>query len=276
MIPIDRNSKKFYNNAPACLSGTVSWHGGKKLEKELLLDSLSNTAEQKSACNPHLQDVLPNSVAFLDSAYYAPESVLPHSFLLQHAEPEKIEHEIPKSTRKHVEIDQGEKVSSRSSHIGLIASTSVGILVALFLFPMIRLAERGTRSFVTESYTGEIVRRVDQYEQLNSNLNANQIVEEMVPVNLALNGWKEVRSEIFSANDGFDTSTAHFSDKEILGFLPILWMDTEGFGEPIPLDMLSLSDRMLLVMLGQEGSVRSAFGQDILFKDGRIFFRDLR
>jgi len=236
------------------------------------------------ACNPHLQDVMHDSVTFLDSAYYSPESVLPPSFLLQHSEPEKIENENPKSTKKRIEIDLDEKVAPRSSHIGLIASMSVGILIAVFLFPVIRLAERGTRSFVKESFTGEICRRVDQYEQINANLNAVQ-GDEILPINLALSGWKELRSEILAPNEGFNTPTARLdnvyptaycSDKDILKLPPPLWGDSEDFLEPIPLDMSTLSDRMLLVLLGQESTARSAFGQDILFKDGRIFFRDLR
>lgn len=261
------------------------------MEKDLPLDSLSNTlndhkvcqAEQGRACDQHLQDVMPNSVAFLDSAYYAPESVLPPSFLLQYSEHEKVEREIPKTTRKRIEIDLDEKVHPQSSHIGLIASMSVGVLIAVFLFPVIRLAERGTRSFVTESYTGEICRRVDQYEQINASQNIPQI-EEMVPINLALSGWKEACSDMLAPHTGFDVSAAqfgnefsavHFSDKSIVDFSTPLWADTEGSGEQIPLTMFGLSDHMLLVMLEQEETVRSAFGQDILFKDGRIFFRDL-
>ena len=245
------------------------------MEKELLpcnphLQSESATLQHESIHAGETQDVMPNSVTFLDSAYYSPESVLPPSFLLLHSEPEKFESASPKTTRKRVEINDDEKVPPRSSHIGLIASMSVGILIAVFLFPVIRLAERGTRSFVTESFTGEIGRRVDQYEQINASLNTTQ-VEEMVPINLALSGWKEVRSDILAPLEGFDAPT-----KDFLQFPPSLWTDTEGLGEPIPLDIISLSDRMLLVMLGQEGTVRSAFGQDILFKDGRVFFRDLR
>ena len=230
------------------------------------------------------QDVMLNSGTFLDSAYYSPESVLPPAFLLQHSEPEKSEGKIPKTIRKRIEIDDDEKTPSRSSPIGLIASLSVGILVAVFLFPVIRFAERGTRSFMTESFTGEIGRRVDQYEQINANRNTDQI-EEMLPINLALSGWKEVPSDILASHEYFDTPTdllenafpaARFSENGILNFQPPLWTDTEDWEELTPLDMLSLSDRMLLVILGQESAARSAFGKDILLKDGRVFFRDLR
>jgi len=258
--------------------------------------------------NSEKQDFAPNSSIFLDSAFFAPESVLPPSFLLQTSEPDEVQREIPKAAKKletESETEEDEELPPRSSRwIGLIASVSVGMVIAVFLFPMLEFAKRSTRSYVEESWMTEINRRVDQYEQIHSNTLRD---EELQPLNLALNGWQELYSEVFSPsllppatlwftmeppNRLVDTS--HFYQEEgiIVGDAPseaqtlnaaireqqpFPWANWEGMDDPIPFGTSGLLDTLLLSIPPRswEGTARSAYGQDVLIKDGRVFFRVL-
>jgi hypothetical protein len=231
-----------------------------------------------------------SSGTFLDSAYFSPETVLPAHFLLYPSEPDEVEPKTPK-VAKRIEID--EDPPPRSSHgIGLIASVSVGIVIAGFLFPMIRYAERSTRSYVTDSWMNEINRRVDQYEQIHGTQNNELPVTELPPYNLALSGWQELHSEILahpsgSANAKAEAATFGIGTRVVRGQQPASLlpdgvsldeMISEGVLDEPPYREFSYNpfewfDSILLVIQGQESSVRSAYGQAILFKDGRVFFR---
>jgi len=225
----------------------------------------------------------PNSGIFLDSACYSPESILPAGFLLQNSEPHDIEREIPRA--KRIEIDEEEEVVSRSTPwLGLIASVSVGIVVAVFLFPMIQYVKRGARSLVTESWVSEINRRVDQYEQINQGDAPNS--EETQPINLALYGWLGLQPEILVysplqqktsewAVHEWELDRTHAKNEVIRGQQPSFAPRVSGWDEPISLDTGSLSDHVLIIIPGQDNLIRLAYGQYILFKDTRIFFREL-
>jgi len=180
------------------------------------------------------------------------------------------------------------KSTSKSSHwigshrIGLVTSVSVGIVVAFFVFPMMRYAERSTRSYVTGNWMSEIHRQVDQYEQIHVNRSNVPRIEELLPFNLALHGWQELYSTPPSGPTKYSLASIiqaggepHPPNDVVRGQQLIFLTDFGGLNEPIPLDMSGMSDHILLSMPGQESSVRSALGQDILFKEGRVFFRIL-
>jgi hypothetical protein len=257
----------------------------------------------------------------LDSAYFSPETLLPAHLLLSPSEPDEIKPEIPKVAKK---IEKEDEPPPRPSHwIGLIASVSVGIIIALVVFPMIRYAERSTRDYVTDSWVNEISRRVDQYEQIHGTKNDGQ-VEEMPPYNLAFSGWQELHSGILASpssrsprvstgriyshddpwNDPWKMSLEDRADRYFEGRDTSIAMafplartsDTtqnqyetirhhqqpliplpnlEGLEEPMPLDISGFLEYILLIAPGQEIPVRSAYGQDILIKDGRVFFRSV-
>ena len=172
---------------------------------------------------------------------------------------------------------------SKSSHrIGWVISISIGIVIAFFLFPMIRYAARSTQSYVTENWRSEINRRVDQYEQIHGNKSNVPRIEEMLPFNLALSGWQELLL------DSQSTSTEcfrpymilaegePFPSTEIIGERNSSFLtDFDDWGGSIPLDISGMTDPILLSLPEQESSVRSAFGQGILLKKGRTFFRVL-
>jgi hypothetical protein len=239
------------------------------------------------------QDGEPQSGVFLDSAYLSPEAILPTSFWLQNSDHIENDHDegerkIPPTNRNRAEIDESDDVPSRSFPIGLIASVSVGIVIAVFLFPAIQHVKRSTRSYVAESWRSEINRRVDQYEQINQGAVPGA---EMLPINLALSGWCEVDSKILAApalwqgkiarnaDSSFDDTTVTLENDPILpphwfgiNFYPIHEGHVYSAGTPT---LNILSDHMLLIMPGQDNPVRSAYGQYILFKDARVFFREL-
>ncbi|MDR0328036.1 MAG: SurA N-terminal domain-containing protein [Planctomycetaceae bacterium] len=235
------------------------------------------------------EDSEPQSGVFLDSACLSPESILPASFWLQNSDHDERERNIPPTDKKRIEFDESENASSRSFPIGLIASVSVGIVIAVFLFPAIQHVKRSTRSYVAESWRSEINRRVDQYEQINQ---GSVPGEEMLPINLALSGWREVDSEILAApalsqgkiahnaNSFFDDIIVHFENDPVMSpHRHNRWTSQCGCDRestfPHSLDVEGLSDHMLLIMPGQDNPLRSAYGQYILLKDARVFFREL-
>ena len=260
------------------------------------------------------EDYTPNSGTFLDSVYFSPETVLPTSYLLGGSEPEKTREIAPNTSKPIRRFEIDESPPRRSSHwIGLIASVSVGMVIAGFLFPMIQLAKRSARSYVTDSWTNEITRRVGQYEQIHANQGNTPHSEELQPYNLAMSSWQELCAEKLShaprtcemiAIDGartpfealidpmyarrythsppdaaIDDSAQHSEATVVQSRHSInLLAELTEFHDWCTLassDMISMADTMLLVTPGQETLVRSAFGQNILIKDGRVFFRVL-
>ena len=212
--------------------------------------------------------IIPNSGIFLDSACYSPEAMLPAFLLSAAAEQKESEMEKPKAA-KNIEI--AAEPPHSTPWIGLVASVSVGIIAAFVLFPLINYVKRSTQSRVAEMWMNEINQRVDQYEQIHGGSTAK--VEEVQPYNLALSGWQEVHAEMLSSNEASVMQAAH----EILRspypsqILPFF----EELDKPLLLDVEGLAEHMLLVIPGQMIPLRSAFGQDFLFQDGRIFSREL-
>ena len=246
------------------------------------LDSKEPDSKEPDSKEP---DPEPNSHFYLDPAYFSPESILPHSFLLPYTDPEDGERDIPKKTTRRINIDEdeeNEEHTPRSSRIGLIASTSVGILVAVFLFPMIQYVQRGARSYVAESWVSEIARRVDQYEQINQ---GSPLGEDMQPINLALSGWRELHSDSLSFfyEAAFYGHHHDFAPQGVIG-IPIAPFGGECPAIHVPekhdvtrkQESPLWSDSMLLIVPGEETVARSAYGQYFLFKDGRTFVRDLQ
>ena len=264
------------------------------------------------------QDYTPNSGTFLDSAFFSPETVLPASYLLGTSEPEEMKPiSTPKTARK-IEI---EEPSRQSSHwIGLVASVSVGILIAFFLFPMIAFVTRSTQSYVTSSWESEINRRVGNYEQIHAKQGSASQSEELLPYNLAVSSWQELHAEMFThspypnplAKPFFGSNQSPTPFEAVVGDpyalpYPCSWFEPDaiairsdknpdgtGIRKPrfsvsiledladfsewdvlVSADMVGMADMMLLITPRQENSVRSAFGQNILLRDGRVFFRIL-
>ena len=239
------------------------------------------------------QDYTPNSGTFLDSAFFSPETVLPSAYyLLGDSELDEIKSEKQKPARK---VEVVKAPPRRTPWIGLIASISVGMVIAGFLFPTIIYVTRSTHSYVAGNWEREINNRVGTYEQIHGQAHALQS-EELLPYNLAASSWQELH--FVSSNEGewhfpprsfptlFEAVTAPaygnpYADQtsgEMMWKEQSSVLHLDGFIDweiQIPSDMSGIADTMLLVTPGQETSVRSAFGQNILLRDGRVFFRVL-
>ena len=217
---------------------------------------------------------LPNSGIFLDSAYFAPESILPAQFLAN--EREQDDEQANAETVELIDTDEEDEAPRSFSKVGLIASISVGIIIALVLFLVIRYAERSTRSYVTESWVSEVSRRVGQYEQLYGTLHSTSSPEEMLPYNLALHAWQEVHLEDIASDFPCPCFSAHSESYDIVFchfevITPDVLYGYDSAHNSVP----GISDHILLLMPGRGIAVRLGFGQDLLFRDVRTFSRIL-
>ncbi|MCL2004657.1 MAG: hypothetical protein FWG73_00690 [Planctomycetaceae bacterium] len=226
----------------------------------------------KTQKEPNVQadyDAPPNSGIFLDSAHFAPESILPAQFLAYEHERDD---EPPRPLKTMEPLDEEDE--EKSSKIGLIASVSVGIIIAFALFLVIRYAERSTRSYVTESWVSEVSRRVGQYEQIYGTLHPAPNHEEMLPYNLALHSWQEIHLEKMTADIPCPCFSTHVESHEAM-CSHFGMISSDVLCHSALESLTGISDHILLLMPGREISVRLGFGQDLLFRDGRIFSRIL-
>ena len=188
-----------------------------------------------------------------------------------------VELDLPKVSKK---TSTPQTLPKTSHWLGLVVSVSLGVVVAFFLFPMIKHAERTTRSIATDNWATEIGRRVDSYEQIHGTLGSAPAVEEMLPLNLALHAWQELPHDALMPSFFWEfflgiKPSVILPDDIIRRQQSVLFSTVEGLNETTPLDLTGVPDDILLWMPSREGSVRSAFGRDILLKDGRVFLRTL-
>ncbi|MDR0521272.1 MAG: hypothetical protein LBH00_05410 [Planctomycetaceae bacterium] len=178
--------------------------------------------------------------------------------------------------------------------IGLIASVSVGIILAFLAFPMIRRAGRETTNYITQTHMNAINQRVDHFEQIHVKPNPSEPAGESNIFNLATSGWQKLPPQ--AATDFLSEQSPYPSHDIILsaaqpsvqpvnnGGLPAAVI--RGQDRPFPfewsypdiplsLDTRSAGDQILITDPAIKIPLRSAYGQDILMKDGRIFFRIL-
>ena len=239
----------------------------------------------------------PNSGTFLDSAFFSPETFLPDSYLLSSSEQKEANTDVPKAAPV---VESNDESPQKSSHwIGLVASVSVGIVVAVFLFPMIEFVKRSTQFYVAESWETEIHRRVGQYEQIHTSQGNATNSDELPPYNLASSNWQELNVGIFALTNiiryqwGVVDSNIHAQTLFGIAMNPDLlpcWFDTmehnnsilssgsghlQEWDRLVSSDVTVMADSMLLSMPDNYISVRSAFGQNILLRDSRVFFRVL-
>jgi hypothetical protein len=178
----------------------------------------------------------------------------------------------------------------KTSHwIGMVASVSVGIILAFFLFPMIRYAKRSTQTYITQTQMSEINQRVDRYEQIHVNKDGENLVEETLPFNFAVMGWQELPPNAITSLESQPLHSAPLNeiiipavntpfgeqDGIVRGQQRYFPFDLDGYEIPLSLDAGGGADQMLLSIPGTKNPIRSAFGQNILLKDGRVFFRIL-
>lgn len=258
-------------------------------ERKLQSEYMRNALDEYDAVQ---QDSIADSGTFMNSAFFSPESVLPTYFLMQDTDSQdtdqtEIKPVVPKAmSPKTVVVDEP---PHSSGWLGLIASIAVGMIIAILLFPMIEYTKRSTKSYVTDNWVSEINRRVDQYEQIHGNQVIDPQIEELLPLNLTLSDWQELRPEsmvgslyIPAGSMNVPVAETQISFSEYRELAEKTYAGQIPSGEPGELPEyaewheLFMPDTYVQIWM-QEGKnmVRSAFGQGIFIQDGRVFFRVL-
>lgn len=195
--------------------------------------------------------------------------------------------------------------------IDILTSVGIGILIAVIAFPAVNFAKNQAQSIVTQNKINELNKSAVVYAPHQNN-DTTEIAEESKGVNLAQSGWQEVVPNQIpllnvGSNSRVDVSPSmssqynlpnHFSN-QILPSAPVYLDNSSGTQrnndlflgqapeqlEQVEIDPQSLAYQTLIsnvsqtVSLGddsrQSPSVQTAFGQNVLFQNGRVFFRIL-
>lgn len=194
----------------------------------------------------------------------------------------------------------------------VLNSVGLGILLALIAFPAVNYARNQTRTIVTQHKIKELSQGAGVYAAHLQGQPNSEIVEASQGINLAKSDWQEVipsripilsignQSQIHlvstqnSLQSGSQSGMPLFSDAiphlDLVGVSlkdvdrQIILGQEPDPSEQIELDPRSLAYQTLLSSVGQTVSfnetnsapaVQSAYGQNILFQNGRVFFRVL-
>ncbi|MDR2757414.1 MAG: hypothetical protein LBC20_17100 [Planctomycetaceae bacterium] len=185
-------------------------------------------------------------------------------------------------------------------------SIAVGILIAVIVFPVINYVQNQTQNYFTQSKIHEINKSIDHYTQLQGKVEKTTPIENSSPINLTQSEWQELKPTQFpvmltdkTAADSFGNSTpiemfpgllklvsqnstpSVFSDSRgrdiILGQTRTDNFETKTF-PPDPhefIDQTLISEINPLTSNLDGTTVQTAYGQNVLFHNGRIFFRIL-
>lgn len=195
----------------------------------------------------------------------------------------------------------------------ILISISIGILIAIIAFPAVNFAKNQAQSIVTQNKINEISQSAGVFAaHLPKEDQDTNPVEEPKGINLAQSGWQEVVPNQVpllnvGSNSRIDISPSlssqhrlpnHFSN-QILPSAPASLSNTSAAQnnnglflgqspeqlEQVEIDPKSMAYQTLISSVGQtvslDGasqqipSVQTAFGQNVLFQNGRVFFRIL-
>ncbi|MDR0704506.1 MAG: hypothetical protein LBF88_05900 [Planctomycetaceae bacterium] len=194
-------------------------------------------------------------------------------------------------------------------------SIAVGILIAVIAFPVINYVKNQTQNYFTQSKIHEINKSIDHYTQLQGKPESPTPIDNSSPINLTQSGWQELKPAQFpvmlteTANDSSFNSTPVKSiplDISLLQSTPSLLRSVSQNSQPfatldssnrdiilgqtgtndsatkfLSLDPHEFIDQTLISEVNQlvpnsDGTtVQTAYGQNVLFQNGRIFFRIL-
>ncbi|MDR3234738.1 MAG: hypothetical protein LBT46_13945 [Planctomycetaceae bacterium] len=172
---------------------------------------------------------------------------------------------------------------SVSRWFGFIASVALGMFIAFMMFPLIKFVKYSTVHYVKESQLNAINERLAPFEQINAPQKTAADVQN-APFNLRQFNWKELTPDtlltqetvssnplIIPASVQTPPAGQNTSAVTILGQTPYtsLWNNSEI---PFSFKQRNVSDDILL---STPQGIQTGSGQTILFKDSRIFFRDL-
>ena len=176
--------------------------------------------------------------------------------------------------------------------VDLIASVAVGILIAVIAFPAINFAKVRTETMLQQS----LMKDLSQSIELHALLDGQSEEEEMPPrgINLAASAWREVnqdRLHLLQAVGGsspavrssLDQSQPLFrmvSDRsphigEQQGQAIFLGQKTDTAATVGKTHRPLVTDIEKAIPVSNGSLVQPAYGQNVLFHDGRVFFRVL-
>ncbi|GHT09965.1 hypothetical protein FACS1894170_01360 [Planctomycetales bacterium] len=179
--------------------------------------------------------------------------------------------------------DENKPQRRKNRWIGFVASVTLGMFLAFMIAPFLHLVKHSVVNTVRDNQRNAINERINPYEQINAPQPTADVVQE-TPLNLGRFAWKELHPNTLLtpvgngafAPVGVQQAAQSFSGDTILertphfrNMRPVFW-DTADV--PLPFRQRSISDDILLTT---PQGVQTGSGQDVLFKDGRIFFRDL-
>lgn len=262
-------------------------------------DSLDHTQIIKKlvALSPSFEGLIPQKTTFHE------ESPKKSSHRLVRRLPQNPRRRTLAVHRDREDVGADEKTVKSRWHVGILASVAVGILIAVIAFPAINFAKNHAKSIVTQNKIKEFNRGIVHYTPLETEAEKNNLSDQVHPVNLARSGWQEINNTPLSVLTLADDTEGNIAlavppiipSKLLQSCLPV--STTATFFAPscterdiilgqVPTsldktDTRSLAYQTLLtdvsytIPAGNGSMLQTAYGQHILFQNGRIFLRIL-
>ncbi|MDR2704758.1 MAG: hypothetical protein LBC02_03165 [Planctomycetaceae bacterium] len=217
-------------------------------------------------------------------------------------------------SREYSEVSTPNPVKKNRRWFDFSMSIAAGILIAVIAFPVINYVKNQTQDYLTQSKIHEINKSIDHYTQLQGRPESPAPTENSSPINLTQSGWQELKPTQFpvmlteTANSSpnstpvksvpIDLSQIQLAPSLLKSVSqnskPFVASDSQGrdiilgqtgtnhsITELFPLDPHEFIDQTLISEVNQivpnsDGTtVQTAYGQNVLFQNGRIFFRVL-
>ncbi|MDR0336452.1 MAG: hypothetical protein LBI18_05110 [Planctomycetaceae bacterium] len=208
--------------------------------------------------------------------------------------------------REHSAVSPANPVRKNHRWFDIAISVAVGIFIAVIAFPAINYIGSQTRNYFAQSKIHEINKSIDHYTQIQGLPEKAAPVENSSPINLAQSDWQELKPTQFPVM--LTDEATHLSGNSIPfelfpGLLKSVSQNSTlfGFSEPrgrdiilgqtqtnnhsaidvfLPdshefIDQTLISEVNPLVSKIDGSTVQTAYGQNVLFHNGRIFFRIL-
>jgi cell division protein FtsL len=232
----------------------------------------------------------------------------------EHSNSKRLIRRFPRS-RKHSEVSPEKPVKKNRRWFDFSISIAVGVLIAVIAFPVINYVKNQTQNYLTQSKIHEINKSIDHYTQLQGKPESPTPIDNSSPINLTQSGWQELKPAQFPEmltetpnHSSFNSSPVKSIpiDVSLFQSTPSLLKSVSQNSKPVvssdssnrdiilgqtgnnysateffPLDPHEFIDQTLISEVNQivpnsDGTtVQTAYGQNVLFQNGRIFFRVL-
>ncbi|MDR3183090.1 MAG: hypothetical protein LBT89_09265 [Planctomycetaceae bacterium] len=166
---------------------------------------------------------------------------------------------------------------------GFFASAALGMFIAFMIFPLLKFVKHSTVNYVRENQLNAINQRLDPYEQINAHKPAAAAPE--TPLNLGQFAWKELYpvkeegtmkgvlpDERENTMETIMPVSSLFTLHSSPNFPSSLFTLPYSVDTPVSYKQRNVSDDILI---STPQGIQTGTGQNVLIKDGRIFFRDL-